>query len=94
MMWLSNHILLLRDSYKMSLGLIATLSSLEDNNITAYIQKIGRGLDWFAYEETSCMNYSINFINVCNSDHFNEVTECGIFLYLTSIELLAIFIRI
>ena len=63
---------------EMELGCIATLSSLEDNDSTASLQNGGRVFEWFTSEDTSCMNASINFLNVDNISLCNESNACGI----------------
>ena len=62
----------------MTLGIIATLSSSEDNNSTTYIQKGDRGIDCFTYEEKSCMDDSTTLINIGNSKLCTEGKTCGI----------------
>ena len=48
------------------------IPSLEYNNITATLQKGGRGSGWFTAEEKSYTNTSINFLNVDKSTHYTE----------------------
>ena len=64
----------------MALGILATLSSLDDNNRTASIQKVGKVFEWFTSEEKICMNASINFLNVGNITLCNEFNVCVTFI--------------
>ena len=60
-------------------------SLLGDNNITEDLQKDDRLSEWFTAEETSCMNDSINLINVDNSTVYTKGNAYGI-IYIPIIE--------
>ena len=50
---------------------------LKDNNSSAPLQKGRGGSGWFTVEETSCTNYSNDFLNVDEGELFNEGNACG-----------------
>ena len=54
------------------------LPFLEDNNSTESLQYYDRGYVRFAYDEKSCTNGSITFLNVDNSTLYNEGNSCNI----------------
>ena len=49
---------------------------LEDNNITAPIQKIGRVLEWFTNKEKGWMNASSNLLNIYKCTLYYKGNTC------------------
>ena len=49
-----------------------------ENNTTEDLQRGGRGYGWFTDGDTSCMNASINVLNVGNSTICTEANSCDI----------------
>ena len=62
----------------MTLGCIATLQSSDDNNSNASLLKGGIVFECYTSQDTSCMNASINFLNVGNSTICTEANSCDI----------------